>query len=215
MPEKTSKNTLLHDLSRLYSDMEKAYNRTADKIGLSCHGCPDNCCATYFQHHTYVEWAYLWEGIKSSPQKEQQVFMNRATDYVRQSHALLGRGLRPRIMCPLNHDGRCRLYDHRLMICRMHGVPNSFVRPDGKKMNFRGCFRCQEVCSHLKEIPVLDRTSFYQNLASLEMAFVGQENNALPRVKLTIAEMLIQGPPRILRNRQNPLTLSHQENNND
>ncbi|MCK4728133.1 MAG: hypothetical protein KAT27_04345, partial [Desulfobacterales bacterium] len=76
-------------------------------------------------------------------------------------------------------------------------VPNSFVRPDGKKMNFPGCFRCQEACSHLKEVPVLDRTSFYQNLASLEMAFVRQENNALPKVKLTIAEMLIKGPPTI------------------
>jgi hypothetical protein len=49
----------------------------------------------------------------------------------------------------------------------------------------------------LEEVPVLDRTHFYRDLAALEMAFVEQKNKALPKVKLTLAEMLVQGPPPI------------------
>jgi hypothetical protein len=79
----------------------------------------------------------------------------------------------------------------------MHGVPNSFVRPDGKKVSFPGCFRCQELCSQLKEVPVLDRTSFYRDLATLEMAFIGPNRKFMPKVKLTLAEMLVQGPPEV------------------
>jgi len=197
MREKTLKSTLFRRLSRLYSEIEEVYNRAAGKIGLSCRGCPDNCCATYFQHHTYIEWAYLWEAIRCCADEKQLEFMNRAWDYVGQSRALLAQGIRPRIMCPLNDNGLCQLYEYRLMICRMHGVPNSFVRPDGKKMSFPGCFRCQELCSHLKEVSVLDRTSFYRDLAYLEVDFAGPKGNALPRVNLTLAEMLVQGPPGI------------------
>jgi hypothetical protein len=79
----------------------------------------------------------------------------------------------------------------------MHGVPNSFVRPDGKRVSFPGCFRCQELYAHLKEVPVLDRTGFYRDLVSLEMAFAGPKIKALPKVNLTLAEMLVQGPPGI------------------
>jgi len=177
MRKEALKSTLFKKLSRLYSEMEETYNRTAGKIGLSCHGCPDNCCTSHFE--------------------KQRDFMNRAGEYVRQSRALLAQGLRPRIMCPLNDNGLCQLYEYRLMVCRMHGVPNSFVRPDGKRLSFPGCFRCQELYSHLKEVPVLDRTGFYRDLASLEMAFVGPRIKTLPRVNLTLAEMLVQGPPGI------------------
>jgi hypothetical protein len=100
-------------------------------------------------------------------------------------------------MCPLNEDGRCQLYEYRLMICRLHGVPNSFVMPDGKKVNFPGCFRCQALCSDLKEVPVLDRTRFYRDLASLEMTFLQSRSEALPKVNLTLAQMLVQTPPQI------------------
>ncbi|MCK4486732.1 MAG: hypothetical protein KAU38_08240 [Desulfobacterales bacterium] len=197
MRKEPLESTLFRKLSLLYSEMEEAYNQAACKIGLSCRGCPDNCCASHFQHHTYIEWAYLWKGIQSRPNEKQREFMNRAGEYVKQSRGLLAQGLKPRIMCPLNDNGLCQLYEYRLMICRMHGVPNSFVRPDGKKMSFPGCFRCQQLYSHLDEAPVLDRTGFYRNLASLEMAFVGQNIKTLPRVSLTLAEMLVQGPPGI------------------
>jgi Fe-S-cluster containining protein len=197
MRKEALKSTLFKKLSRLYSEMEETYNRTAGKIGLSCQGCPDTCCTSHFQHPTIREWAYLWKGIGARPDEKQREFMNRAGEYVRQSRALLAQGLRPRIMCPLNDKGLCQLYEYRLMVCRMHGVPNSFVRPDGKRLSFPGCFRCQELYSHFKEVPVLDRTGFYRDLASLELAFVGPRIKTLPRVNLTLAEMLVQGPPGI------------------
>jgi hypothetical protein len=102
------------------------------------------------------------------------------------------------MMCPLNDNGLCQLYEYRLMICRMHGVPNSFIRPDGEKMSFPGCPRCQELCSDFEEVPVLERTRFYQELASLEIAFVGSKTQGLPRVNLTLAEILVKGPPETL-----------------
>ena len=197
MHTSTPEGAEFNQLSRLYSDMEEAYNRVADKIGLTCLGCPDNCCTTYFQHHTHIEWAYLWKGMQACPDEAQQEFINRARAYVTQSQVLLAQGHRPSIMCPLNDDGRCQLYEHRLMICRLHGVPNSFVRPDGKKVSFPGCARCQGLYSDSEEVPVLERTRFYRDLASLEMAFVGPKRKTLPRVNLTLAEMLLQGPPRI------------------
>ncbi len=194
MPKDTSENTLFHKLAELYSDMETAYDRAAAEIFLTCKECSDNCCNSYFQHHTHIEWAYLWVGMRSCSHDKQQEVIDRAEQYVRQSQALLAQGNKPGIMCPLNDDGLCQLYKHRLMICRMHGVPNRLVMPGGNKKSFPGCFRCQELCSHLKEVPVMDRTPLYRKLASLEMAFVGPGTRALPRVNLTLAEMLVKGP---------------------
>jgi hypothetical protein len=135
--------------------------------------------------------------MRSRSEENQREFINRAEAYVRQSRVLAAQGLKPNIMCPLNDKGLCQLYEYRLMICRLHGVPNRFIRPDGKEMNFPGCFRCQELCSQPEEVPVVDRTNLYRELASLEMAFVGLRAKALARVNLTLADMLVQGPPDI------------------
>ena len=54
-------------LAALYTRMADAYADAAGRIGLSCAGCADNCCHSYFQHHTYVEWAYLWQGLTRCP----------------------------------------------------------------------------------------------------------------------------------------------------
>jgi hypothetical protein len=97
-------------------------------------------------------------------------------------------------MCPLNEEGLCVLYPHRLMICRLHGVPSALTRPDGQTMRFPGCFRCQEVVGE-KETPALDRTALLRRLAGLEMAWLGPRRRTLPKVKMTIAKMLVEGPP--------------------
>jgi len=41
MQEELSREVLFQQLSRLYSDMEEAYDTVAEKIGLSCDGCRD------------------------------------------------------------------------------------------------------------------------------------------------------------------------------
>ncbi|ADU63837.1 MAG: hypothetical protein KUA35_14830 [Pseudodesulfovibrio sp.] len=192
-------------LAAIYSAMVDRYGETAGSIGLTCDGCPDNCCLSFFQHHTHVEWAYLWEGLAALPPERLEEIRIRARDYVEQAQNALSRGLRPRIMCPLNladqKQGICGLYDHRLMICRMHGVPNELVRPDGRRVVFPGCQRCQGLTEGLKaeggKIPVVDRTPLYRELAALEMQFVGNALRSLPKVDHTIAEMIVLGPPRL------------------
>ncbi|MFC1827363.1 hypothetical protein ACFLZQ_05500, partial [Thermodesulfobacteriota bacterium] len=100
----------------LYRDMETAYDRTAEKLAFSCSECPDNCCDSFFLHHTYTEWAYLWHGLKTLDDKQLQAITEKATDYVIESEASLVKGERPIIMCPLNSEGLCSLYQYRMMI---------------------------------------------------------------------------------------------------
>lgn len=185
-------------LEQLYAQMEEAYNQCAEKIGLTCQGCPDNCCTSFFQHHTYIEWAYFWKGLNQCPEEMKNRIIKRAKNYVQKARENLDQGIRPDIMCPVNEDGLCILYKHRLMICRMHGVPNSLTRPDKQTLSFPGCYRCQELCNGLKDYPVLDRTNFYTRLADLEMAFVGPKIKNMPRVNLTLAEMIVLGPPKLV-----------------
>ena len=197
MKHTVERKKIFEALAELYSEMEEAYNLTAQHIGLSCEGCIDNCCRTFFQHHTYIEWAYLWKGLEQFKEKARTALVIRAQEYVAQSRDLLEQGKQPHIMCPLNENGLCQLYEHRLMICRMHGVPNSFVRPDGNKLTFPGCIRSQALYATLEEAPILDRTPHYRKLASLEMTLRGSNPQRLARVNLTIAEMLVQGPPKL------------------
>jgi Fe-S-cluster containining protein len=182
-------------VAELYHDMEAAYYKTAGSLQFSCSGCPDNCCDSYFLHHTYTEWSYLWQGLKILENSQRQSITEQAKKYVLESEAVLARGQRPIIMCPLNRDGLCSLYSHRLMICRLHGVPATFIRPDGQKINFPGCFRCQEQIAADNSVVPLDRTQFFRRLVDLEIGLLGHRRMTAPKVKLTIAQMIVKGPP--------------------
>jgi len=179
----------------LYRDMEAAYDDTARALEFTCSDCPDNCCDSYFLHHTYTEWAYLWHGLKTIDAGTLQTIQESASEYVIRAESSLARGERPIIMCPLNSEGLCTLYPFRMMICRLHGVPATFTRPDDRKMNFPGCFRCQEQNPEQKNITPLDRTGFFQRLVNLELELLGHRRQTAPRVKLTIAQMIVKGPP--------------------
>ncbi len=187
-------------LATLYDRMAKAYSETAAQAGLTCEGCRDNCCVSFFQHHTYIEWTYLWRGMRELPQETRTRFLSRAAEVVRGYQSALAMNVRPSIMCPLNDDGLCGLYQHRLMICRMHGTRNIMLLPNGERRVFSGCSRFVESVQPLAEdqIPVLDRTELYRELVQLEMEFVGPNLRVLPRVNLTLAEMLVQGPPSLV-----------------
>jgi len=188
-------------LAELYADMEKRYNAVATELNFSCAGCPDNCCDSYFQHHTYIEWAYLWTGLRALPVSDLKKIEDRAASSVKQSEAMLRRGELPTVMCPLNRDGLCSLYTHRLMICRLHGVPATLSRPDGRILEFPGCFRCQELVAQKKEndqdIASLERIDLYQRLATLEINLLGSKRGAMLKVKMSVAQMVLKGPPRL------------------
>lgn len=188
-------NDPLHRLPQLYADMEGRYSAIAAQIDLSCAGCPDNCCTSFFQHHTHVEWAYLWQGLAILPEKRLQEIRAKAKEYVQHTQRMLTEQRVPDMMCPLNENGRCILYTHRMMICRLHGVPNAFMLPNGVNKEFPGCFRAQELVGKTEDRPILDRTDVYRRLAELEMDFIRSMPRKPARVRLTLAEMIQQGPP--------------------
>lgn len=185
----------IRQLAELYHDMEAAYDQTAKTSNFSCTGCSDNCCDSYFLHHTYSEWAYLWYGLKRLEKSRLQDITEKAASYVFSTEAALAKGKQPLLMCPLNADGLCALYPYRLMICRLHGIPAALTRPDGRKLDFPGCFRCQKHVAGYNDVKPLDRSQFYRRLVELELGLLGSRRMTLPRVKLTIAQMIVTGPP--------------------
>ncbi|MEJ2056666.1 MAG: hypothetical protein P8X39_02360 [Desulfofustis sp.] len=193
--------SLSEQLRILYEDMEQGYDMVARKLGHGCDGCPDNCCDSYFLHHTYIEWVYLWQGIEALDDDRRQTLIARARAYETQAQNLIAAGERPKIMCPLNEAGRCVLYRHRLMVCRTHGVPASMTRPDGRRLTFPGCFRCQELIADKgigeMDVPHMDRTRLLKRLVMLEQELLQGRRHRAPKVKRTIASMLICGPPEV------------------
>lgn len=193
-------------LASLYERMEKAYALCAEKAGLTCRGCTHNCCTSFFQHHTYVEWAYLWRGLHNLEKKQLAALKSKAEEYVTQAREHLSINVLPSAMCPLNEEGLCALYSHRLMICRLHGTRNVFTLPDGRQQIFPGCDRFTSLpCAKDEEsgaqeeeemhCHTLDRTPFYKELVELELEFQKKASRPLPRVNITIAEMIVLGPP--------------------
>lgn len=192
---------LLNKLAEIYREMEDRYDSAALAIGLTCSGCPDNCCDSYFLHYTYAEWAYLWVGLRTLDRNEFERIDGRARQYIEESRALPAGGERPMLMCPLNEEGRCVLYSHRLMICRLHGVPAAMTRPDGRNLRFPGCFRCQQIVREKygpnRDAPSMNRTELLARMAELESELLEGRRHLLPKVKRTIAKMIAGGPPRV------------------
>lgn len=189
-------SAMIERMEKIYADMEASYDRVANALDFSCSGCNDNCCDSYFLHYTYIEWSYLWLGIRQLPEAQQQRLVEKAHHYVVGVEKALQAGRRPQIMCPLNEDGLCLVYKHRLMVCRSHGVPAQMTRPDGKVIDFPGCFRCQEKIGGNEDPPRVERTTMLGALARLEGEFLENRRSHYPRVKMTIAEMLVKGPPK-------------------
>lgn len=190
------------ELADIYTAIELQYDQVAGTIGLTCSGCPSNCCDSYFLHYTYSEWAYLWEGIRALDDDTLETIIERSKDYVDESRAIIAHGERPQLMCPLLDDqGLCSLYSNRLMICRLHGIPAAMTRPDRQTLKFPGCFRCQEILLEKYEqetdVPFMDRTELLGKVAALESDLLGGKRHLFPKVKKTIAEMIVDGPPRV------------------
>lgn len=200
MKKPDKKNPVLRRLRELYARMDESYNASAKAIGLSCQDCADSCCETLFRHHTYAEWTELVLGFAALAPERQQEVRQQAETYLR-IHGNALPGMRPRVPCPLSvntgHGLACGLYEHRPMVCRLHGVPNLLTRPGGQQSAFPGCDRAQQLAKTC-EPALLDRTPLLSELARIEMDFVGRARmGKLPRVDLTIAEMLLMGPPKL------------------
>lgn len=147
-----------------------------------------------------MEWAYLRRGLAGLAPKQRKIFIKRAEAYAAHVRERLAMGHTPSLMCPLNEKGLCALYAHRLMICRMHGTRNSLTLPGGETRIFSGCarFTALPVAREPESgCPTLDRTPFYRELADLEMEYRQKAAHPLPRVDLTLADMILMEPPRL------------------
>ncbi|MBU1568630.1 MAG: hypothetical protein KJ630_23755 [Proteobacteria bacterium] len=185
-------------LEEVYKKLQDEYQRVAQALCFSCNECPDNCCDSYFLHHTYAEWAFLWIGFRQLDAGWRSTLLKRSREWLEQCEKALAVGERPQVMCPLNNDGLCVLYKHRLLVCRTHGVPARITRPDGQELRFPGCFRCQEIVADKypgKDPPHVARTQLLHTLALLENQLLEGKRHLLPKVRITIAEMLVNGPP--------------------
>jgi Fe-S-cluster containining protein len=182
---------LLMQLEELFRAMDQSYAAVADQYGFQCIGCVDNCCLTRFYHHTLLEVLYLVEGMRTLESGVQQRVKQQALAVSTRLAEADCRGAAIRIMCPLNQDGRCRLYHHRPMICRLHGIPYELQRPAGNAIKNPGCDLFFEKCraSGKTDYIRFDRTPFYRQMAMLEQK-LRCVTGYTDKLKFTIAQML-------------------------
>lgn len=178
-------------LQKVYAAMDEAYNAVAEKYGFTCDQCPDNCCLTRFYNLTYVEYYYLLAGVKQLSLERQRQIRENARNVVDRVGADDAAGRTPRHMCPLNVEGRCGLHTHRLIICRLHGVPHELRYPDGRVSYGEGCPVFSRRFGDQDYIP-FDRTPFYRQMSSLEQEF-RQSAGITGKIKMTIAQMIVAG----------------------
>jgi len=178
----------INRLQAVFAAMDREYNRVAALYGFECNGCGENCCQSLFYHHTHLECLYIKEGFKTLGAVKTEAIKSRAKDICRQSAAAGAKQRPPRIMCPLNFDGRCILYHYRPMICRLHGIPHELQKNGRNKIYGPGCATFDAMCAD-KAYFKFDRTFFYFELAGLENEF-RKAAGVSGKIKLTIAEII-------------------------
>lgn len=174
-------------LRSVYSRMDSAYDEAAAHYGFSCEGCTDNCCTQRFFHYTLIEYFYLMEGVKAIARERRAEAIVRAKEITDTYEEEIREGKLLSLMCPLNFGGLCSVYAFRPMICRAHGLPHIFRRPDGTHHEGGGCHRFGEETT--PEVRI-DRTDFYTELASLERE-LREELGFAGRYRRTTAQMLM------------------------
>jgi hypothetical protein len=174
----------------LYNRMSSAYDNAAACYGFSCSGCDENCCEERFYHHSLSEFLYLFRGLESLDEKSRQGVFIRARDVLQLYRIHDAEGMVRRVICPLNIDGLCSLYDYRLMICRLHGVPYKMRMPDGTETQGAGCHKLNwDMSSEKNAACMFDRTDLYRELSGIEIE-LRQKLGFGHRIKKTIAEMI-------------------------
>ncbi len=170
--------------------MDLNYKEAADFYEFECKGCKDNCCFTRFFHHTNIECIYLLEGYSSLDPLKQQEILKKAEVVCQKSVAADKKEEPIKLLCPLNTDGMCLLYDHRPMICRMHGISHQLKKPGGQPVYGPGCDLFTEQTKDKNHF-TFDRTPFYFEMAGLEND-LKKRFNINRKFKKTIAQMIAE-----------------------
>jgi len=175
-------------LKTIYAAMDQKYRKAADYYGFHCTGCDDNCCFTRFYHHTLLEYLYIIEGYNILDHEEQIEVKRRALEVCRKTSQADEKGVHVRLMCPLNFNDLCLIYDYRPMICRLHGITYQLQRPGQGVLYGSGCEAFTEQCQE-KERFKFDRTPFYTEMAELEKG-LKQMIGITQKIKMTVAQMI-------------------------
>jgi len=185
----TTEHEIMVELASIFDQMDEAYDQVAAAAGFQCNGCEDNCCRSRFFHHTLTEYRYLRAGLRLLPPGDRKKIRQRAEKAIR----LMDRtddGDQPlKTMCPLNEKGRCILYHHRPMICRLHGIAHQMQRPDGRRIQGPGCDDFYRQCGP-SVVAALDRTPHYVAMARLEQQ-LRQASRYTGKIRMTIAQIIV------------------------
>jgi len=176
-------------LKSLYGSMDAEYTKVAKQYEFQCKGCKDNCCKTLFYHHTYIEYLYLLKGFEKVNKSKQKQIINNCILVSKEHQKVATNKKTHKIMCPLNYDNLCILYEFRPMICRLHGIPSEFTHPTHKIIYSPGCASGTLLFKD-KGYILFERTPYYQKLAELEKQF-RQKKKLVKKIKKTVAQMLI------------------------
>lgn len=172
--------------------MDMAWSEVAGQYGFVCNGCDDNCCKSLFFHHTHIETAYLIIGFNTLSTRVKAVVLERAEQYCDRLLLFSNAGRTLDIMCPLNENNQCLIYEYRPMICRLHGLPHELQHPGSTLKKKPGCSAGMAQFGSHTYVP-FDRTRFYAQMAAIESAY-RKSTRQEGRIKLTIAQMLTLGP---------------------
>lgn len=179
---------ILSDIKSLYEKMQSAYASVANHYDFTCQGCTENCCTQRFFHYTWAEHLYLLEGMRNADKELAGEIVLRARGVV-SAYAKEEDPLAPEpLMCPVNFDGLCSLYEHRPMICRMHGLPHRVRNPQGHESREGGCGRFEAM--GIKVDWRVNRSPHYTALARIESQ-LRKERMLTGNLRLTTAEMII------------------------
>ena len=178
----------LDRLQGIFARMDRQYAETAARYGFRCDGCGDNCCRTRFYHHTYLEYLFIQHGLETLDSHVQRHVKMRAEKICRAFSDTAKELGNLHLMCPLNDEDRCILYEYRPMICRLHGIPHQLQKPGQAPVYGPGCGMFERHCAG-KGYCRFDRTLFYSEMARLEYE-LRQAAGLETRLKMTIAEMI-------------------------
>jgi len=179
----------LNRLAVIFADIDHAYLTSSSYYNFHCKGCDENCCMTHFFHHTHMEYFYILEGISELDSTLSASIYKKAREANQQSISSIQQGDTVRLMCPLNSNGICLIYNHRPMICRMHGIPHELRFPGKQPVFGKGCKAFEVQCGKKQYLP-FDRTPFYISMANLEKD-MKQQLGIKKKFKKTIAQMLV------------------------
>ncbi len=168
-----SRDELLPRLKLLNGAIDSMYVNTVSQTGFTCSGCDGvKCCTVDLILHTYVEMMYLRRGFSSLESKLKQRAADRASAMASlKSLDPWGDDYRNSV-CALNLDGKCILYEHRPMICRLAGVRHLIRRPDGLTHESNGCHRFETEIRAFHPEAIIDRTPFYKDMAKIEIEMI-------------------------------------------